>query len=82
MTPNLYRAFITPGIYSRDRTVFRYHYMSNIVTLPVEANFWADPKKRTTTAQTRRRAASRLRSQYNRELRERSGFALHYRRIP
>ena len=82
MKPNLYRAFITPGIYSRDRTVFRYHYMSNIVTLPVEADFWVYPGKRSTTARTRRRAANRLRSRYNRELRKRSGFTLHYRMIP
>lgn len=82
MTPKLYRAFITPGVGSRDRTVFRYHYKANIVTLPFDADFWVDPKKRTTTARTRRGAAARLRSLYNRELRGRSGFTLHYRRIP
>lgn len=82
MTPKLYRAFITPGVSSRDQSVFRLHHLANIVTLPVEADFWAEPMKRTTTACTRRRAAARLRSRYNRELRERSGFANHYRRIP
>lgn len=82
MKPKLYRAFITPGIYSRDLSVLQYHYNANIATLPVNADFWVGQRKRTTTAITRRRAAARLRSQYNRQLRMRGGFALHYKRIP
>lgn len=84
MTPKLYRAFITPSIHSRDRSVLRYHYLSNIVTLPVKAAFLlGNPKRMTTTARTRRRAAARLRSRHNREIRLKEGpFGRRYRSIP
>lgn len=61
----MYKAFINVGIYSLPN-VRQYHYNYNIVTLPVNARMNHYPFAMRTTAKTRRRAAARLRMQWNR----------------
>lgn len=80
--PPMYRAFIKPGVYTSDRTVFRYHYKTNIVTMPAGSDFWNSEGNMSTTATTRRKAAARLRSRYNRMKRSKSYFSNRYRLIP
>lgn len=80
----MYKAFINVGIYSLPN-VRQYHYNYNIVTLPVNARMNHHPFAMQATAKTRRRAAARLRMQWNRWLKKVYGtdsLRYQYNRIP